>query len=378
VARLNAPRLRRIDSCSANIDSEHSMVQRFAALGLLLAFSVSNAPAQSPLPVLDKHMAGPRTQVLVLGSPHLSGIKAPLTPQQLQPVLDRLAAFKPDIITIESLSGEQCDLIARHPGVYPPEDLQPYCASTEQGKAATGLDVPAATAEFRKTLRDWPAKPTPAQRRHLAAVLLAAGEHASALVQWLQLPQGERRTGDGLDDALVARLEKIAGSNNESYSVGARLAARLGLQRVYAADDHTGDNVQIGDQKAYGEAVQAAWNKAAESAKAIRARQDELFQGDTLLELYRHANQPAVLRTQIESDFGAALRDPSPQHYGRFYVAGWEGRNLRMVANVRVAFGEQPGARVLAIVGSSHKPWFDSLLGQMQGVDIVDVMEKLK
>ena len=47
-------------------------------------------------------------------------------------------------------------------------------------------------------------------------------------------------------------------------------------------------------------------------------------------------------------------------------------RNLRMVANIRAAFRDRPGARVLSIVGASHKPWFDSLLGQMQGVDIVD------
>jgi hypothetical protein len=351
---------------------------RHAALGLSLALSAFGAHAQSPLPSLDTNMPGPRTQVLVLGSPHLSGIKQPITPQQFAPLLERLAAFKPDIVTIESIGGEQCDLVARHPAVYLPDDLGPYCASTEQAKTATGLDVPAAIAEFRKTLRDWPAQPTPAQRRRLSATFLAAGEHASALAQWLQLPDSERHAGDGLDAALVARLEKLAGSNNESYSIGARLAARLGLTRVYAVDDHTGDNVQVGDVKAYGAAVQAAWANATEKAKANRARQDELFNGDDLLELYRFTNRPDVLRTAIENDFGLALRDPSPQHYGRHYVAGWEARNLRMVANVRVAFGEKPGARVLAIVGSSHKPWFDSLLGQMQGVGIVDAAKKLE
>jgi hypothetical protein len=314
----------------------------------------------------------------VLGSPHLSQLSKPVTPQQLQPLLDRLAAFRPDVVTVESLGGEQCDLVARHPTVYPPEDLSPYCVSTEPAKAATGLDVPAAIAEFHKTLKTWPSQPTPAQRRRLAAVFLAAGEHPSALVQWLQLPANERHEGDGLDVALVARLEKLDGSSNESYSIGARLAARLGLPRVHLVDDHTGDNVPVGDTKAYAAAIQAAWAAAADNAKANRAREDELSKGDDLVALYRFVNRPDVLRIAIDSDFGAALRDPSPQHYGRYYVAGWEARNLRMVANIRVAFGERPGARVLAIVGSSHKPWFDGMLGQMQGVDIVDAEEKLK
>ena len=96
-----------------------------------------------------------------------------------------------------------------------------------------------------------------------------------------------------------------------------------------------------------------------------------------MLALYRYINRPDVLRLAIESDFGAALKDASPQHYGQRYVAGWETRNLRMVSNVRAAFRDRPGARVLAIVGSSHKPWFDTLLGQMQGVDVVDAQKAL-
>ncbi|WP_257388101.1 DUF5694 domain-containing protein [Tahibacter caeni] len=350
---------------------------RYTLLGGFLALSAFGAQARGPLPVLDGKMSGPRSTVLVLGTPHLSEIKRPLA-EPLQPVLDRLAAFKPDIITVENLSGEQCDLTARHPSVYPAEELSSYCVDTGPAKTATGLDVPAAIAEYTKTLRAWPAQPTAAQRRRLAAVFLAAGEHPSALVQWLQLPGDEQHAGDGLDAALVARLQKLSGSNNESYSIAARLAARLGLARVHTVDDHTGDNVQIDDEKAYGEAVTAAWSRASKQAKANRARQDALSQDDDMLALYRFANRPDVLRTAIENDFALAMADPSPQHYGRYYVGGWEARNLRMVANIRAAFRERPGARVLSIVGSSHKPWFDGLLGQMQGVTIADAQKALK
>jgi hypothetical protein len=45
--------------------------------------------------------------------------------------------------------------------------------------------------------------------------------------------------------------------------------------------------------------------------------------------------------------------------YGRQYVAWWETRNLRMVANIRVAFGNHPGARVLNIVGSKFVGWLE-------------------
>ncbi|HEY6545642.1 MAG TPA: DUF5694 domain-containing protein [Dokdonella sp.] len=337
----------------------------------------SAASAQVDLSVLDDGMKGPRAQVLVLGTMHLSAFPDGFKPESLEPVLARLAAFKPDVITIEGISGEGCDLMARHPAVYG-ADAMAYCRHTDEAKRATGLDVPAAIARVKSTLAGWPAEPTPAQRRQLAALFLAANERASALVQWLRLPEAERRAGDGLDQALVAMLDELRTRRNENYLVAAPLAARLGLERVFAVDDHTGDNIAIDDEEAYAKAVRGAWDSAKAQSRPIREREDALSKGEDMLAAYRHANSPEMLRTAVAVDFGAAMRDPSPQHYGQRYVAGWEGRNLRMVANIRAAFRDHPGARVLVVVGSSHKPWFDNLLGTLLGVDLVDAEQVLR
>ncbi|PPT76063.1 hypothetical protein XaplCFBP3122_11270 [Xanthomonas arboricola pv. populi] len=337
------------------------------------------AQAQVDLSQLDAEMAAPRTQVLVLGSVHLSQLPAgsDISAARLQPLLDRLASYRPTIITTEDLSGETCDLMRRHPAVYLPEDTTTYCPDTGEAARATGLDVPTALGQVRAALRSLPSAPTPAQRRHLAALFLASGEPSSALVQWLQLAPAEQRSGDGLDAALVARLRTMEQRPNESYQIAARLAARLGLQRIHPADDHTGDNAEVDDPAAYGNAVQAAWERAAPRARAMREHEDQLASQGKLLELYRAINLPASQQLAIAVDFRAALSDTSPQHYGYSYVSGWEIRNLRMVSNVRSSFADRPGARVLAVVGATHKPWFDNFLGQLQGVDIVDAEKVL-
>lgn len=341
---------------------------------LLALAAPAVAQAQVDLTTLDKDMAGPRAQVLVLGSVHLSGMPKSFTPQSLDSVLDRLAAFKPDVITIESISGEECDLAARHSTVYGLD----YCNDADVAKAATGLDVPAAIAEVNKTLKAWPAQPTPVQRRHLAALFLAANERASAYVQWLQLSEAERHAGDGLDAALVEMLDKIATRNNESYQVGARLAARLGLQRVHAVDNHTGDNIDVADGQAFGQEIQQAWEAGRAELNAREKQEQALSQGRDLLPLYRYINQQEHLRVLADVNAGAAMRAKAAQHYPQIWVAGWETRNLRMVANIRATFRERPGVRVLSIVGASHKPWFDSWLGQLQGVEIVDAQQVLQ
>ena len=49
-----------------------------------------------------------------------------------------------------------------------------------------------------------------------------------------------------------------------------------------------------------------------------------------------------------------------------------------MVANIRAAMALRPGARVLNVVGSSHKPYYDAYLAMMADVDIVDVETVLR
>ena len=343
----------------------------------------AQAQAQVDLTTLDRGMAGPRAQVLVLGTVHLSGMPAGFNPAALDGVLDRLARFRPAIITIEAESGEECDMAARHPAKYGTN----YCPSTRAAEAATGLDIPAAMAEADKTLKAWPLEATAAtaatvvgaaQRRRLAAVFLAANDRASAYVQWLQLPEAERRAGDSLGPALVEQLRQLGQRNNENYQLAARLAARLGLQRVHAVDNHTGDRIDLPDIPAFVRAIESAWEAGGAALKEREKQQQAQHLAPDLLPLYRALNAPDNLRVYAEANIVPAMRATSPQGYPQVWVAGWEIRNLRMVANVRETFRERPGARVLSIVGVSHKPWFDSWLGQLQGVDVVDAGEVLK
>lgn len=351
------------------------MQRRTLGLALMLAVGFPVAAATPvDLGTLDREMTGPRTQVLVLGSVHLGEVEGGIQPGALEPLLDKLAAYKPDIITVEDISGEQCDLAERHPSVYGPD----YCASTEVARVATGLQVPAAIEKVNAALASWPKAPTAAQRRQLAAWMLAANERASAYAQWLQLAPGERRAGDGLDATLVALLNTIATRQNESYQIAAQLAARLDLPRVYAIDDHTGDNIQIQDRKAFGSALEQAWNAGKAELDKNIATEDKMAKDRDLLPLYRFINAPERLNVLTDVNVGATLRATSAEHYPQIWVSGWEIRNLRMVANILETFRERPGVRVLSLVGASHKPYFDQWLGQMQGVDIVDAEQALR
>jgi Family of unknown function (DUF5694) len=316
--------------------------------------------------------AGSPTQVMVLGSIHLSEVKAPVTAEMLTPLLDRLVAFHPTIITYEGVSGEQCDMLQRYSAKYPGVFDQ-YCWGTEEAEKATGLSVPAALAEIDKTLGSWPPAPTAAQRRRLASLFLAANDRPSAQVQWQRLSADERMAADGIDDALLKILTRLNAKPNETYMVGVALAVRLGLERVYAVDDHTADSIEDLAGAGFEEAIQKVWHEGSNpAAKEIERRKNAMSTQADVLAIYRYVNKPATQRALISADMAAALKQDTPALYGRQYVAWWETRNLRMVANIRAAFGNYPGARVLNIVGASHKPYYDAYLNMMHEVRLAD------
>ena len=128
------------------------------------------------------------TRWLVLGTAHLSQLPKNFDPANLSFADGPPSrAGRPKAIAIEALSGAQCAFLRAYPERYA-DTVKTYCWDTASAASATGLDVPAATAQVDRLLAAWPSAPSAAQRRKLASLFLAAGERASATVQWLRLP----------------------------------------------------------------------------------------------------------------------------------------------------------------------------------------------
>jgi hypothetical protein len=348
-------------------------------IGLMLAAMLGADAAQAgpligPWPVADP------TEVLVLGTPHLSGIDH-LRAEWLEPLLGRLAAWKPQLITIEGLSGPEC-LLLRHYEKSWPETADDYCKRVEAvaalGRAATGLDMPAAEAAVEQTMAKLTPMSSPAERRRMATLFAAAGNLGSAATQWLRLAPAERRAGDGLSEDLVKALDELSVRRNENYWIAAVLAARLGLDRVYPTDDHLSDRIQAEAPPGLGPALQAIWSGARPPlARQAQALERGLQDGETVIGYYRFMNRADVGEAFVRADMAKAFATQSPEQHGRRYVAWWEARNLRMVANIRSALGARPGHRALVIVGATHKPYFDAYLTLMHEVRLIPASQVL-
>ena len=364
------------------------VVTAFASAGVASAQQPAPLNAADGVPAIDprewrSEVDGPVTQVLTIGSAHLGQMDPVPTAAMLEPLIERLVAFAPDIVTHEGISGEQCETLAATPTLYD-NAADSYCWDMGAIQQETGLSVSAARIAIAATIADWSANPsaphTAEQRRRLASQFLSANDRASALVQWLQLVPDDRRTGDGIGQAQLDLLIATQARMNETYSVAAVVAARLGHVRVYAVDDHTSDAVLAVAPANCSEAINRMW--ASPAAAELRATEAPmvaaLTNGEAMLDYYRYINRPETLRGYIDIDHRAAVGSGGAGECGRRYVAWWETRNLRMVGNIRAAIGTRPGSRVLNIVGASHKPYYDLYLAMMADARIVDAETVLR
>jgi hypothetical protein len=354
----------------------------FSVFLLMPVVAFAQSGPFDPRTYQGRHVGKP-TQILVLGTPHLSATPDGWNPAVLEPLLERLAAFKPDAIAIEALPGHNISTMWQYRASFP--DV----ATTYGGRAMliaaiarsrVQMDMPEADAEVRRTLAAWPAKPTAEQRRKLAALFAASGDPHSALVQWWQLDPKDRIADANVAPLLVEQLAAYDTRRNENHMIAARLAARLGLQRLYPTDDQSDDAGPnfLEPMQAF---MKEPWLKemlAEPKTKLLVDSAKALTTPEAALQTYRMLNTDATGHVDADGQWLNMLVRPSPEEVGRRRVAAWEVRNLRMAANIREVTARHTGGRLLVIVGSSHKPWFDAYLRMMSDVQVVDAAKVLQ
>ncbi|MGE0530911.1 MAG: DUF5694 domain-containing protein [Hyphomonadaceae bacterium] len=362
---------------------KHLILAAAVTLAAIAPAAAQNRPFD-PREYQGRHVGQP-TQILVIGTMHLSGTPDTFDPAVLEPLLERLEAFRPDAIAIEALPGRTIDQLWEWRESYP-QAAQSYggrsMALAGITRGLLGLDMPAADAEIRRTLADWPASPTPAQRRRLAALFVAAGDPSSALVQWWRLDPSERIADDNVPSLLVEQLATYdtAARRNENHLIASRLAVRLGHERVYPTDDQSDDAVPNfeRDMTAFMEEPWLQRLLEDPGFKALQQAGQHVSTPEEALATYRMLNSWRAGRTDANGQWLNMINRISPNDIGRARVAAWETRNLRQVANIREVSTRHPGGRILVIVGSAHKPWFDAYLSMMSDVEVVDAARILR
>ncbi|GAB3756381.1 DUF5694 domain-containing protein [Spirosoma pomorum] len=363
------------------------MRYRLLAAILLLACTFESVRAQHALPFdpasAKSQLALPPTKVMILGVWHLDAASKNFQLSWLEPILCRLRAYKPDVILTEALPGEQVmglDAYAAYHG-----DAGKYAGPTlEMAKAAqTEMKLTAAQALVQADSIIKTGLSSPSQRRHLAALFVAAAEPFSATVQWMRLSADDRIAQDGISPSLAKRLNRFIGLRSELTSLAARLAADVGLERVYGAGDHASD-VALPDDADMRAAVAAEpglvdlFNHKTPEFRLVAEDTMKLGSAEQVMPMFKWKNSARFASLDADAQWFSMLRSNKMGRVGRQRVAAWESQNLQMAVAIRQATAPIAGGRALLIVGAAHKPFLEAYLRSFTDIELVSVPEFLE
>lgn len=326
---------------------------------------------------VQQGLAGGPVQVMVLGTAHLGGMSELVPKAHLSLLIEKLESFAPDIIAVESQSGISCGILKEYRSIYG-QTWDDYCWDPEYMLQSLGVSTDEALSQSYAYLSESTANPTPAQRRNMAAFFFASGWSDSATLQWMQLAEEERTAADGINEELKAWLDKRLSSSNETVSIAAELGARLGLKYLHPMDDHTADIVYHNAPEELWDIVGSVWQASREQNQSNEeTRQQLLGSPEGLVKYFLSLNDESSQQSPVDLDFGAVAKRSDSNNLARRYLAWWQVRGLRMAANVVEATALNPNAKVLVLVGSSHKPYFENYLNQMHDFEIIPVEQVL-
>lgn len=329
-----------------------------------------------------QQLALPPTKIMVLGVWHLDAASSKFQLTWLDPILCRLRAYKPDVILTEALPGEQViglDTYAAYHG-----DAGKYAGPTlEMAKTAqTELHLNAAQALVKADSLVQKGDLNMAQRRYLAALFVAAAEPFSATVQWMRLMAVDRVAQDGVSPSLVKRLNRFIELRSELASIAARLAADVGLERVYGAGDHASDIALPSDTDMQA-AVDAEpglkdlFNHHTAAFRAVAEDTMKLGSASQVMPMFKWKNSTRFAKLDADAQWFSILRSTKMGRVGRQRVAAWEAQNLQMAVAIREATAPIAGGRALLIVGAAHKPFIEAYLRVFTDIEIISVPDLL-
>ena len=312
----------------------------FLAAALALSLAAPAAAQTRPFDprAYQRQHVGEPTQILVLGTSHLSETPDSFDPAVLEPLLDRLAAFRPDAITIEALPG----MPHRVDVAVPPElsrggehVRQPRHDDGGLARAGVDLDMPDAEAEVRRTLSEWPASPTPEQRRRLAALFAASGDPDSALVQWWRLDPAERIADDNVTALLgraVRGLRHAAQREPSDRRAPRRRASGLSASIRWTIKAMTPGPDFMADFEPYVRPMYEA-QREDPAPRLSSSRAQRMTTPAETLATYRMLNTAAAGQWNADWQWLPMLNRPSPRDVGR--TTG------RVVGGAQLAHGGQ-------------------------------------
>lgn len=341
---------------------------------LMVGGLISSVHGSQPIQGLRQKVKLP-TDVMVLGTMHLAVIQEPLSEDSLSSLIVKLKGFQPTAIAIEAL--RPADIIAMAHGV------DEYRQTLEQFVGETALSL---AKEEQKALGVTPAQAISQrnrlltsnsfsleQREKLIRLAVAAYDINTAILHWQYHPKPY--SDAKLSLPLQEYLKKRASRNNEINQIAVVLAIQCGLNRLYPIDDQLDKDLYpevIGRlMESFSKSKYTKLLRESEYVTKPQALMAQAVKSGDWLPLYTWLNSEEYKAQVVNQEWRTFLDKDLAVKPSLERIALWEIRNLNMASHIMRVVAQNIGGKIIVIVGSNHRVFFEDYLSRMIGVNLV-------
>lgn len=319
-----------------------------------------------------------KTEVLIFGTTHLQRLDS-FKPAMIEKVITRLESYEFDVIGIEKMSGELLnDILSREDSAYDGITKGRYGSHYLELSKRVLLELDISYVEAESNVRQLTnqSKLSISERKNLILYLIALTDIPSATLQY-------KRYGDGLnfETELEKEIEKILVTNldsaNEYYSLSMEVAYREGLNRLLPIDNLQDESLLF---KLYPTFIEDYKKNTAKFAaisnlpvyQYINQLTDKGIADGDLSNLFEYLNGIDYQQQDKEAQWDIWLETNFSSGSDRARYSLWEMRNFQITANIMKVVAENPGKRVLIIIGSAHKMFIERNLSKLDHVKVLN------
>ncbi len=343
---------------------------RYLSIFILLTGFCQNLMAAVSIQPLTDKSRNP-SQVLVLGTPHLSPYSDKVTDAHFAKVHQKLTEYAPKAILVESLRPEDIHTMLNDAQyldrVIPQFVGKEFVALAKSMQTFLELDAPSALAAFR-------ALPYSSEPKHLKKALklaVAAYDKPNALLYWHYL---KAQNITPKDQHIVAYFNEVSKKQSEISILAIPLAMKLKHPRLYAMDDHFDKAAFLKILPALSKAIESSGMKEKIIASGYISKPtaiiEKAIESGDFTSVYHYFNSKEYQTQVRDVEWSSFVAEAFPNDVGQSRLALWDVRNFNMASHIMGVIATHPQERLLVIVGANHKLFLENHLANAMAVSV--------
>lgn len=314
-----------------------------------------------------------KTQVLILGTPHLEQLNNFQTPY-LKKVLDTLQAKQFDVVAIENMPTELLFDIKSRKEAHWQDLYKSFSKFVEFGQAhQKSLDISFEVAQrkinellLKTTLSD-------ADRIEYINSYICIYDIWSATLHYKLLAEKSK-----LSKTVIDLLEKLSNAKNEINTIALEIAEKSKLNQIYYIDNLQDETILVNEFPKFMSEYQSNANSVNELLNNLNFYQkftsleNEAINKKDLYLLYKFYNSNEYMTKDFEGQWALWFKTNFNSKTDRSRYSLWEMRNLSITANILRVIASNPEKKIIVIIGASHKSFLEKYLKQIQDIELLE------